>query len=625
MLQTGLELGHFRLKNLIGRSANDVYLAEDMRLPGREVAIKLTQSDIASFPTSGKLNDEANQFKQEAKFVSNLHHAHILPLFEYGEEIHGDCVYTFLVMPYKKDGTLERWIKQQTKHFRNLLPLSDVSNIIGMAADALQCAHDQGIIHRDVKLSNFLIDNKTSHLNYPHILLSDFGIAKFTGTDLTTRAIGTFAYMAPEQWEGHPTKASDQYSLAVIAYQLLTGVQPFTGNPGELYRKHTQEQPHAPSTINPALPPAIDAVILRAMSKEPTERYSTIHTFATELQAALADDTTTKPVKGTIILGDFDVVTPPEKPPGIEPVPDIEPVPSPSFSTKVKRLLLTVLVLLLIGVAAIPIYSAWADHVRSTNSGYATATANVHNAATATHIAQSQATANAKIRATSTIQAQNTAIAQATANANAQATASVVAQVSATAGVLQTATSGQPVYQDALNNSNNSATRAAGWNSSNFCKFQADGYHVLATSSILQPCMELKQQYQNVTITVDMVVQSSFSSAGLLFHVQRNNRNAAYFFEISPNQQEYKLSILNCNCQLVGWTPSASIHSGNSQNILQVIANGNDFKFYINGAFLTDITDTHYHYSNGGIGFVCYDHSNLGEALFSNLTVYPSS
>jgi len=619
MLQTGLELGHFRLKNLIGRSANDVYLAEDIRLPGREVAIKLTQSDLASFPTSGKLNDDANQFKQEAKFVSNLHHAHILPLFEYGEEIHGDSVYTFLVMPYKKDGTLERWIKQQTKHFRNLLPISDVSNIIGMAADALQCAHDQGIIHRDVKLSNFLIDNKTSHLNYPHILLSDFGIAKFTGTDLTTRAIGTFAYMAPEQWEGHPAKASDQYALAVIAYQLLTGFQPFTGTPGELYRKHTQEQPHEPSTVNPALPPAIDAVILRAMSKEPTERYSTINTFAAELQAALSDNTTTKPAKGMIILSDVDVVTPPEK------LPDVEPIPPPSFSTKVKKLLLAVLVLLIIGGSVATLYFIGEGHIQAVASSNATAITNAHQGATATSIAQFQATANAKNRATATVQAQNTAIAQATANANAQATASAVAQVTATAGVIQTATSGQPVYQDALNNGNNSATRAAGWNSSNFCKFQADGYHVLATSTELQPCMELKQQYQNVAITVDMVIQSSFSSAGLLFHVQSNNHNAAYFFEISPNQQEYKLSILNCNCQLLGWTHAASIHSGNSPNTLQVIANGNDFKFYVNGAFLTDITDTHYHYSNGGIGFACYDNSNLGEALFSNLMVYPSS
>ena len=617
MLLTGLELGHFRLKELIGRSANDVYLADDLSLPGREVAIKLTQSDIATFPTSGKLNDAANQFKQEAKIVSNLHHPHILPLFEYGEEIHGDKVFTFLVMPYKKAGTLENWIKEQTHHFRNVLPFADVSNIIRMAADALQCAHNQNIIHRDVKLSNFLLDNKTSHLNYPHILLSDFGIAKFMDPHTPTKPVGTIAFMAPEQWDGRPTPASDQYSLAVIAYQLLTGHQPFTGTMTELFQKHLYEQPHPPSTINTALPPAVDAVILRALSKDPAHRYSSINIFAAELQAALSDNSTTKPAKGTIILGN--VASPPETPS------PIRPVPPSSFSTKVKKLLLAILVMLIIGSSA-AIYFIGQGHFQAVASSNATATTDFLHSAHATQTARFQATTNANNRATATAIAQVTANAQATANAIAQATASAIAQANATASVLQTATSGQPIYQDALDNGNNSATRAAAWSINSFCKFQTDGYHVLATSSLQpQPCMELKQHYQNVTISVTMVVQSSFSSAGLLFHVQSSHSNPAYFFEVSPNQQQYKVSILNCKCQLLGWTNSASIHKGNAQNTLQVITVGDDFKFYINGSFLTDIQDTQYHYSNGGIGFACYDRSDLGEAVFSNLYVYPSS
>lgn len=190
MLLTGMQLGHFRLKDLIGRSANDVYLADDIRLQGREVAIKIAQSDLASFSTDGDLKQAVNQFQKEAQIVGNLRHPNILPLFEYGEEIQHATVYTYLVMPYIKDGTLERWVRQRTGSFRNMLPLQGIGEIIRVAADALQCAHNQNVIHRDVKPSNFLIDNKTSDLSNPHILLADFGIAKISGIGLTTRAAG---------------------------------------------------------------------------------------------------------------------------------------------------------------------------------------------------------------------------------------------------------------------------------------------------------------------------------------------------------------------------------------------------------------------------------------------------
>lgn len=644
MLLTGMQLGHFRLKDLIGRSANDVYLADDIRLPGREVAIKIAQSDLASFSTDGDLKQAVNQFKKEAQIVGNLRHPNILPLFEYGEEIQHATVYTYLVMPYIKDGTLERWVRQRTGSFRNMLPLPEVSAIIRVAADALQCAHNQDVIHRDVKPSNFLIDNKTSDLSNPHILLADFGIAKISGIDLTTRAIGTFAYMAPEQWEGHPTKAGDQYSLAIIAYQLLTGHLPFTGDTLELYRQHSQQDPFPPSRLKPALSAAIDAVILRALAKKPTDRYPTITQFAEALQAAILQPppplnvpltikaseaktglTTTVAIpggqplavsippnaqhgqiirldgkgtlhnngsRGTVIIT-LTVISDPDKTKG-----KVRVLRRTAPPWKTKSAFFASLALLFILGSTIPIYFIWNTHNQMVASLNATAIADTH--ATATRIAIRDATATA------------------------------FAHAAATAGVIQTATASQPTYQDPLNNVNNPATKNAAWDgldgSSTTCSFQQDGYHILASSTTQpQPCFESNQKYQNVVITVDMVIKSNASSAGLLFHVQNDtNSSSGYFFEVSPGQGTYKISFLDCACKpLRDWTASPSIRHGQNSNTLQVIVNNNVFKFYINGMFLEAITDSTY--TTGDLGFACYDSNDAGEAIFSNLNVYPSA
>jgi len=649
MLLTGMQLGHFRLKDLIGRSANDVYLADDVRLPGREVAIKIAQSDLASFSTDGDLKQAVNQFKKEAQIVGNLRHPNILPLFEYGEEIHQATVFTYLVMPYIKDGTLERWVRQRTGSFRNMLPLQEVGAIIRVAADALQCAHNQNVIHRDVKPSNFLIDNKTSDLSNPHLLLADFGIAKISGIDLTTRAIGTFAYMAPEQWEGHPTKAGDQYSLAIIAYQLLTGQLPFTGNTLELWRQHSKEEPFPPSRLKPALSAAIDTVILRALAKKPADRYPTITQFAEALQAAILQPPPPLNIPLTIKVSEaktgltttvaipggqpLPVYIPPNAQHGqiirldgkgtlhndgsrgavivtLTVIPDLDKTKDKvrvlhnirTSPSKFKKMLLTSLALLIIVAAAIPLYFTWSSQTQAAATATVKATTLAY-APTATHIAQIHA------------------IATATAHA-----------ATATAGVIRTATAGHPGYDDPLNNVNNPDTKSAAWDgldgSDTFCSFQPDGYHILASSPTTQPqpCLESTQNYQNGVITVDMVIKSNVASGGLLFHVQNDMKSSSYFFEVSPSKGQYKISLFDCdNCKsLGGWTPSPSIHRGQNKNTLQVIINNNVFKFYMNGIFLTEIPDSTY--TTGSLGLACYDRiDHVGEAIFSNLKVYPSA
>ncbi len=197
-----------------------------------------------------------------------------------------------MVMPLRHEGSLTDWLQERSNAEK--LSLQDIAHFIGQAADALHHAHDHQLIHQDVKPSNFLIRNKRDDPQHPDLLLADFGIAKFTtATATASQSIrGTPAFMAPEQWDGQPIAASDQYALAVMAYQLLTGRPPFLGGPGQVMRQHFTAQPQPPSTLNPRIPPALDAVILRALAKTASERFSSVTEFSLAFQQAIQSTST---------------------------------------------------------------------------------------------------------------------------------------------------------------------------------------------------------------------------------------------------------------------------------------------------------------------------------------------
>jgi len=190
-------------------------------------------------------------------------------------------------MPFRQEGSLADWLQQRGS--AELLSPQVVAHFIDQAADALQHAHDSQLIHQDVKPSNFLIRSRTGNPSRPDLLLSDFGIVKFTtATATASQSIrGTPAYMAPEQWDGQPVPATDQYALAIMAYQLLTGRLPFQGSPGQVMRQHFMAQPQPPGTLNLRIFPALDAVILRALEKQPEDRFLSIAAFAQAFQEAL--------------------------------------------------------------------------------------------------------------------------------------------------------------------------------------------------------------------------------------------------------------------------------------------------------------------------------------------------
>ena len=142
------------------------------------------------------------------------------------------------------------------------------------AALALAYAHAHQIVHQDVKPSNFLLRDNELSPGLPDLLLADFGVAKFTSASasMSQSSRGTPTYMAPEQWSGHPVAASDQYALAIMTYQLLTGSLPFQGRQEQVMYQHFNAQPQPPGERNPRIPKEVDSVILRALSKNPEER-----------------------------------------------------------------------------------------------------------------------------------------------------------------------------------------------------------------------------------------------------------------------------------------------------------------------------------------------------------------
>jgi serine/threonine protein kinase len=260
------QLGNYRIIRQLGSGGmGTVYLGLHTHLK-TYAAIKVMQHMTPQ---------DEQDFLREAQTLAQLRHPHILRVLDFGTE--GNT--PFLVMDYAPGGTLREQHPDGSQ-----LPLHLIISYVTQVAEALQYAHDQRIIHRDVKPANMLVDQPGT------VLLSDFGLAVAAHQTRSLKledAAGTFLYTAPEQAKGHPRPASDQYALAVVVYEWLCGTTPFHGTRAEeIAIQHITMPPPPLRAHVPGISPAVEHVILKALAKDPHQRFESIQAFATALEKA---------------------------------------------------------------------------------------------------------------------------------------------------------------------------------------------------------------------------------------------------------------------------------------------------------------------------------------------------
>jgi Protein kinase domain len=281
---SGHELGGCRLIRPIGLGGmGEVYLGEQIRLGNRLVAVKVVRLDDAALPPE-TIAEIERRFTREAALLGSFSHPNILPVHDAG--VQDGMLY--LVMEYVPDGSLADAIRPgPAQKLKPPLPPDLVADLISQVAAALQYTHEHGVVHRDVKPGNILA-RRTPEGKW-QLLLADYGIARgIPDTGQKTQVTGTLTYMAPEQFSGQFSPASDQYALAVVTYQLLAGRPPFEGDLATLTQGQLYEAPPSIRTFNPAISPALEAVVLRALSKKPAGRYPSVFAFAAALRSAAA-------------------------------------------------------------------------------------------------------------------------------------------------------------------------------------------------------------------------------------------------------------------------------------------------------------------------------------------------
>ncbi|HEV2580781.1 MAG TPA: protein kinase, partial [Ktedonobacteraceae bacterium] len=264
--RVGQQLGNYRLIRSLGKGGfGEVYLATHIFLK-TPAAIKVLHTQV--------VDADLDSFLQEAQTIASLDHPSIVRVLDFG--IEGATPY--LVMSFAANGTLRQRHPTGTR-----LPFNTALSYARQVAAALHYAHTRKLIHRDIKPENMLLGANNE------VLLSDFGIAlvaQSSRLQSTQEVVGTVAYMAPEQLQGKPRPASDQYSLGIVLYEWLSGERPFHGTFVELYSQHMFVPPPSLSQKLPTVPLDIEQVMMRALAKDPQQRFESVTAFVTALEEA---------------------------------------------------------------------------------------------------------------------------------------------------------------------------------------------------------------------------------------------------------------------------------------------------------------------------------------------------
>ncbi|MEV0978688.1 Stk1 family PASTA domain-containing Ser/Thr kinase [Streptomyces sp. NPDC049915] len=281
--------GRYELGQVLGRGGMaEVYLAQDTRL-GRTVAVKTLRADLARDPSFQA------RFRREAQSAASLNHPAIVAVYDTGEDYIDGVSIPYIVMEYVDGSTLRELLHSG----RKLLPERTLEMTIGIL-QALEYSHRAGIVHRDIKPANVML-TRTGQVK-----VMDFGIARAMGDSgmtmtQTAAVIGTAQYLSPEQAKGEQVDArSDLYSTGCLLYELLTVRPPFVGDsPVAVAYQHVREEPQAPSVFDPEITPEMDAIVLKALVKDPNYRYQSADEMRADIEACLDG----QPVAATAAMG----------------------------------------------------------------------------------------------------------------------------------------------------------------------------------------------------------------------------------------------------------------------------------------------------------------------------------
>ncbi|CAG7651750.1 Stk1 family PASTA domain-containing Ser/Thr kinase [Actinacidiphila bryophytorum] len=281
--------GRYELGSVLGRGGMaEVYLAHDTRL-GRTVAVKTLRVDLARDPSFQA------RFRREAQSAASLNHPSIVAVYDTGEDYVDGISIPYIVMEYVDGSTLRELLHSG----RKLLPERAMEMTVGIL-QALEYSHRAGIVHRDIKPANVML-TRTGQVK-----VMDFGIARAMGDSgmtmtQTAAVIGTAQYLSPEQAKGEQVDArSDLYSTGCLLYELLTVRPPFVGDsPVAVAYQHVREDPQPPSVFDPEVTPAMDAIVLKALTKDPDYRYQSADEMRADVEAALDG----QPVAAAVAMG----------------------------------------------------------------------------------------------------------------------------------------------------------------------------------------------------------------------------------------------------------------------------------------------------------------------------------
>jgi serine/threonine protein kinase len=595
----GQQLGKYQLQRLLGVGGfADVYLGEHLHL-GTLAAIKILRTKLTS--------EEVDVFHQEARRIARLSHPHIIRVFDFDVA----NMTPFLVMDFAQGGTL-----RQRHPKGSQVPLASIISYVHQVADALQYAHDQKLVHRDIKPENMLIDQRGN------ILLSDFGVAAVahsTESQTIVELAGTLPYIAPEQLQGLPRPASDQYSLAVVVYEWITGSRPFQGTFAEVISQHMVRTPSPLYGHFPEITQGIENVIFKALSKEPHDRFPTIQDFAYALEQAFqekvsfnwqplgaetiaSDPSTVKTLpEQTVNNNQYQMANAPTEmafsrtpsssrptmtPSNYPPAPVYQPgssTPSapmepPKRHKQRWKLLAIVVPLFLILIAGGILFDTQPSLLSRT-------------------VFQ---------KATPTVNAQATGMAQATQTAVVQHTA--IAQATTPEQLYSAVTSMTPTFSDSL-----ASQSARGWASSEVCTFSKGLYIISSPKGFFSSCLASKTNICNFAYQVEMTVLNGDGGGGLIFR----HADHEYRLRVGPDGG---YDLVNGLATITNGQSDAFQQGQNTTNLLTVIAQGNKITFYINSHFVKSVTDTAS--SCGQIGLFAVNFQGPGQSAFSNAKVW---